>query len=322
MANKLSQSIMVTGSSGFIGQNLIRTLKSVGYPVTAVIRQAKSFIDENVYEVGDINAFTNWFPSLRNVRCIIHAAGKAHAPKKNDRNFLGECMRINCDSTINLAQQAAKAGTSRFIFISSIHVNGHSCLPDEPIRYDSPINLVDPYGQSKYEAEVALKEISERTGMELVIIRPPLVYGPGVKANFSRLIKLAGCGIPLPLEGINNQRSYVGIDNLTDLIICCIDSPKAAGGIFLVSDGCDISTPNLIRLIANAKGETCRMFKVSGEKLFICAKLLGITEQIEKLSGSLFLDIRPTCERLNWFPPNTLEEELRNIFSNFRKGEI
>lgn len=305
---------MVTGGTGFIGQNLVQTLRSRGYSVNVSVRKSNLSINDNLYEVGDISERTNWFPSLKNVSCVIHTAGKAHAAKVDVQNLLNDLMRINCDSTINLARQAAEAGVQRFIFISSLHVNGLSCLPDAPIRYDSPVHLVDPYGQSKYAAEMVLKDISAHSGMELVIIRPPLVYGPGVKANFARLINLAGCGIPLPLGGIDNRRSYVGINNLIDLIMCCINSPGAAGETFLVSDGHDISTPNLIRLIANAKGKRCRMFSVSEKTLFQCSKILGITDQLEKLTRSLFLDIEPTIERLKWYPPYTLEEELQKIF--------
>lgn len=314
MVIKLLQSIMVTGGSGFIGMNLVRSLRSQGYNVNVSVRKSNLSVEDSLYQVGDINKNTNWLPALKNVSCVIHTAGKSHAGRVDGKNLPDDLMPINCDSTVNLAQQAAEAGVQKFIFLSSLHVNGLSCLRDAPIRYDSPVHLVDPYGRSKYAAEIALKEISAHSGMELVIIRPPLVYGPGVKGNFARLIKLAGCGIPLPLGGIDNRRSYVGIDNLMDLIMYCINSPNAAGETFLVSDGHDISTSNLIKIIANTRGKKCRVFSVPEKTLFQCSKILGITDQLDKLTKSLYVDIGPTIERLKWHPPYTLEEGLQKIF--------
>ena len=224
---------------------------------------------------------------------------------------LAEFRKSNVEGTLNLARQAASAGLRRFIFISSIKVNGESTSAG---RYFCPFDAPapeDPYGISKMEAERGLMQLASETGMEVVIIRPPLVYGPGVKGNFASLIKLMGKGLPLPLGAINNKRSLVGIDNLVDLIIRCIDHPAAANQVFLAGDGEDLSTTELLRGLAEAMGRAARLIPVPAALLSLGATLLGKRAVAQRLLGSLQVDISKTRQLLGWEPPVSVKEGLR-----------
>ena len=225
-----------------------------------------------------------------------------------------EFRNVNVDGTCALARQAAEAGVRRFIFISSIKVNGESTSLGLPYRAEDTPAPLDFYGISKFEAEQCLSKVAAETGMEVVIIRPPLVYGPRVKGNFAGMIKLVEKRIPLPLGAIHNKRSIVGIDNLVDLIIRCIDHPAAANQVFLAGDGEDLSTTELLRAVGKAMGKPARLIPVPAGLLQFGATLLGKKAMAQRLLGSLQVDISKTCELLDWKPPYTVEEGLRRCF--------
>ncbi len=229
---------------------------------------------------------------------------------------LREFRKINVDGTLKLARQAAQEDVRRFVFISSIKVNGEGTSSGHPYRADDAPSPSDPYGISKLEAEEGLLALAKETGMEVVIIRPVLVYGPGVKGNFSSMIKLIENGLPLPLGAIHNKRSLIGIDNLVDLIIHCIDHPAAANQVFLAGDGEDLSTTELLRGVANAIGKPARLIPVPAGLLQLAATLLGQKAMAQRLLGSLQVDISKTCELLDWKPPYTVEEGLRRCFES------
>ena len=318
--------ILITGASGFIGQPLIKYLLKLKKPVRGTVRSNSSFFSRTEIEyvsIGDINHKTNWRESLANVNCIVHCAGRAHSMKAIEEDEQKLYHSLNVDGTKQLAEQASEAQVKRLIFLSSIKVNGESTknyhfdkfLNDQKILFSHKdlANPQDLYAKSKLEAEKALWEISSRTGLEVVVVRLPLVYGFGSKGNLARLIKLVRSGIPLPLSLVKNQRSMIGIDNLIDLLIHCIDHPEASGKTFLVSDGEDLSTPELIKLIASSMGRKANLFPFPISMLKFLASVLGKREEINRLVGSLKIDDSYTKEILNWTPPITVEEGIRRM---------
>jgi len=230
---------------------------------------------------------------------------------------LREFRRINVDGTLQLARQAAEAGVKRFVFISSIKVNGESTVPGQPFTAAQAPAPIDPYGVSKWEAEQQLRKLSAETGMEVVIIRPALVYGPGVKANFLNMMKWLYKGVPLPLGAIHNKRSLVALDNLVDLIVTCIDHPRAANQTFLVSDGEDLSTTELLQRTSRALGKLPRLLAVPAWMLETAAKILGKQSIAQRLLGSLQVDIAHTRETLGWTPPVSVDAALRKTAQHF-----
>jgi nucleoside-diphosphate-sugar epimerase len=234
---------------------------------------------------------------------------------------LAEYRRVNVDGTLNLARQAAAAGVKRFIFISSINVNGEQTSPFKPFTADDLVSPNDVTGISKWEAEQGLQQLAAETGMELVIIRPPLVYGPGVKGNFASMIKLVAKGLPLPLGAIHNQRSLVAVDNLVDLIITCIDHPAAANQVFLAGDGQDMSTTELLRGVARAMGKPSRLIPVPASLLMLGATVLGKKAMAQRLLGSLQVDISKARNLLGWEPPVSVDEGLKRCFSADARAE-
>ena len=319
--------ILITGSSGFIGQSLAKYLSQLDKIVCGTIRSDNSFLPNTKIEyvyVGDISIKPNWKDILNDVDCVIHCAGKAHVMKAA-ANDLSEIYRsVNVDGTKQLAEQAAEAQVKRLIFLSSIKVNGESTknyhidkfLNDQKKSVFTHKDLANPkdlYAKSKLEAEKVLWEISSRTGLEVVIVRLPLVYGYGVKGNLARLIKLVRSGIPLPLSIVKNQRSMIGIDNLADLLIRCIDHPQGIGKTFLASDGEDLSTPELIRLIALAIGRKANLFPVPLFSLKFLSSILGRREEVDRLVGSLRIDNNYTKKILNWTPPLSVKEGIRRM---------
>jgi nucleoside-diphosphate-sugar epimerase len=245
---------------------------------------------------------------------VIHAAARAHIMKDEVADPLAEYRRVNVDGTLNLARQAAAAGVKRFIFISSIKVNGEQTPLGQPFTADDTPAPEDAYGISKWEAEQGLQQLATETGMEVVIIRPPLVYGPGVKGNFASMIKLVAKGLPFPLGAIHNQRSLVAVDNLVDLIITCIDHPVAANQVFLAGDGQDLSTTELLRGVAKAMGKPARLIPVPSSLLMLGATLLGKKAVAQRLLGSLQVDIAKARNLLGWEPPVSVEEGLERCF--------
>ena len=308
--------IFITGGSGFVGSALCKTLAKTTKNVCASVRSrdfSSNFYNLEYVSTGDIRSKTNWKKILTNIDCIIHCVAKAHETNFFNKESLNEFRMVNVEATANLARQAAASGVKRFVFLSSIKVNGENNINDTIFRHDDPPNPKDAYGISKFEAEQELWKISKQTGIEVVIIRPPLVYGRGVKGYMKRLIKLINYGIPLPLSLINNKRSLIGIDNLVDIIIRCIDHPNADGKTFLVSDDRDLSTPDLLKLIASYMGSSVRLFPLPVTLLKFFSLILGMESEINKLIGSLRIDNSLTKEILNWKPPFNVEEGIRKM---------
>lgn len=306
----------MTGATGFVGAAVVHGLAEVKrHALVAAVRRPCSIDQcEQVHVVGDLGAAVNWADALADVGAVIHAAARAHVMRDEAADPLLEYRKINVAGTLNLAEQAISAGVRRFIFISSIKVNGEDMPLGQRYRADDKPAPQDPYGISKLEAEQGLMKLAAETGLEVVIIRPPLVYGPGVKGNFANMIKLVEKGIPLPLGSTHNKRSLVGIDNLVDLIIRCIDHPDAANQILLAGDGKDLSTTELLRSVGVAMGKPARLIPVPAGMLQLGAALLGKRAMAQRLLGSLQVDISKTCERLDWKPPCTVEEGLRRCF--------
>jgi len=281
--------------------------------LTAVVRRSVDISAFQTREVQRINANTDWSEALINQQVVIHAAARAHIMKEDLADPVVEYRQVNVDGTVNLARQAAEAGVRRFIFISSIGVNGNINI--KPFTEDDTPKPADPYAQSKLEAEQGLWEIQHETGMELVVIRPPLVYGPNAPGNFGSLTRWIDKGVPLPLGAIQNQRSLVALDNLVDLITTCIDHPAAANQVFLAGDGQDLSTTELLRSVARAAGKPSRLIPIPSSLLMLAATLLGKKAVAQRLLGSLQVDISKARDLLEWEPPISVEEGLRRCFS-------
>jgi UDP-glucose 4-epimerase len=311
----LSSMILVTGASGFVGGALIQSL-AIANPqeriVAATRRLLENFpVDVNQVQVGDLLPSTDWRIALQGVNVVVHCAARVHVMNEKSVDPLVEFRGVNVEGTLRLAQQAAEAGVRRFVFISSIKVNGESTELGCPFTpADTPAPL-DPYGVSKMEAEQGLRELSVGTGMEVVIIRPPLVYGRGVKANFASMMQWLKRGVPLPLGGITfNRRSLVFVDNLVDLIHICINHPKAANQTFLISDDEDVSTTTLLRKMAKTLGCPARLVNIPPTAINLSARLIGKPGIADRLCGSLQVDISKTKELLGWKPKFSLDEGL------------
>ena len=304
--------VRVTGADGFIGLAVLERLNVLsGFQVVGSVRRAAWLTGTTVVEVGDLSAQTDWTVALAGADAVVHLAARVHVMHDTETDPLIAFRTVNVDGTLNLARQAAAAGVKRFVFISSVKVNGESTEPGHAfIEADTP-NPQDAYSQSKHEAEQGLRQLSADTGMEVVIIRPPLVYGLGVKANFAALIRAVQRGWPLPLGTVHNQRSLVALDNLVDLIVTCITHPQAANQTFLVSDGEDLSTPDLIRRMARAMNRPARLMPVPMWALQAVALLLGKGDAVQRLCGNLQVDISKSRTRLGWNPPISVDEGLR-----------
>ncbi len=303
--------ILVTGANGFIGRNLCAFLKEKGYFVRGAVRDNEcgvSGVDEYI-QVGDINESTDWQQALAGVDTIIHLAARVHIMNDPEADPVEAFRKVNVLGTERLARMAAKAGVKRFIFISSVKVNGEGFQVPYTEK-DAPAPQ-DAYGISKMEAEQVLASVAADTGLKTVVLRLPLVYGPGVKANFKNLIKIASSGLPLPFKGINNRRSFLYLGNLVDVIITCITHPLAVGETFMVSDGQDVSTPDLIKMIACAIKKKAVLFYLHPGILKALCKIVGKDEELEKLTGSLLVDSSKIKNLLGWRPSFTLEEGIR-----------
>jgi len=307
--------LLVTGGSGFIGKAVCENLKKNNYTINITSRSniVTNLSGVTIYNINEIDENTNWFQALNAVSCVIHCAAKTHVMNNNKQNSLSSFRKVNVEGTLNLAKQAVACGVKRFIFLSSIKVNGERTKKSSMFRYSDIPKPQDAYGISKWEAEKGLSEISKQTGLEVVIIRAPLVYGPAVKGNLRLLIKLIQSRVPLPFSLIKNQRSLIGVDNLVDLIIHCIDHHKASGNTFLVSDGKDLSTPDLVRGIASSIELSARLFPLPLIILKFFGFILGKKLEIDRLIGSLRIDSSYTKEILNWTPPVSVEEGIRRM---------
>jgi len=271
--------------------------------------------------VGEIGGNNDWHFALVDVQAVVHCAARVHVMREKVRNPIDEFRRCNVLGTLNLASQAAEAGVQRFIFLSTIKVNGEQTATGQPFTAEDCPAPQDPYGISKWETEQGLLTLAEATGMEVVIIRPPLVYGPGVKANFLNMMRWLHKGIPLPLGAINNLRSFVACDNLVDLIVTCLDHPKAANQVFLAGDGEDLSTTELLHRLAMAMGRSPRLLPVSPKLLELTAGLLGKEHIAQRLCGNLQVDITNTRERLGWTPPVGVDQALRDTVAAYMASE-
>jgi nucleoside-diphosphate-sugar epimerase len=317
--------VLVTGASGFVGRALCSALLAQGHAVRIAVRCANSMpaadgLDLDVVVVGDVDAQTDWSAALAGIDCVIHCAARAHVMHETETDALAAYRVVNVAGTQRLAKQAAALDVRRLVFLSSIKVNGESTdgLP-RPFRARTDEGgggapaPEDPYGVSKWEAEQALWAVAANTDLEVVVVRPPLVYGPGAKGNLARLLKLVCLGVPLPLGAVHNQRSLIGLDNLVDLLILCVDHPVAAGQTLLVSDGEDVSTPDLLRHMGAGLGRSPRLLPVPVALLRLVGCALGKETEIDRLVGSLQIDSRHTRELLDWTPPVSVAEGIRRM---------
>jgi nucleoside-diphosphate-sugar epimerase len=312
--------VLVTGASGFVGRAVwIRLNGLSGVAAVGSVRRAGVFAEPNasLVTVGALSAQTDWSAALTGVHAVVHAAARVHVMQEAATDPLDEFRRVNVQGTLSLARQAAAAGVQRFIFISSIKVNGEATKLGVPFSADDIPSPMDPYGVSKMEAEQGLREIAAKTDMEVVIIRPPLIYGPGVKANFETMMRWLRRGVPLPLGAIRNKRSLVALDNLIDLILTCIVHPAAANQTFLVSDGEDVSTTSLLKRMGVVLGKPARLIPVPPTALQLGAKLFGRPAVAQRLCGSLQVDISKTRRLLDWTPPLSVEEGLRQVAKEY-----
>jgi nucleoside-diphosphate-sugar epimerase len=305
--------ILLTGASGFVGSAVL----NAGYkndlkmrPVYRSISSAKLLTDDAV--ISGLDETTDLSQVLNEVQVVIHAAGLSHLMHKESLDSLTEFRRVNLEMTTNLARQAAAAGVKRFVFISSIKVNGETTFAGRPFTAEDLPAPEDAYGVSKAEAELELRRVAMETGMEVTIIRPPLIYGHGVKGNFASLVNWVRRGLPLPLGGVTtNRRSIVALENLVDLILVCSYHPRAANQTFLISDGEDLSTTELLRKIGRVLNRPARLFVIPVYLIEFMAKLVGKRMITKRLLGSLQLDISKTFELLNWQPIVDVDEGLR-----------
>lgn len=310
----------MTGANGFVGSVLCAALCRQAYTVVAADRFVKTPpSDVERVVVGAIDSTTDWSAALHKVEVIVHLAARVHVMKEIAADPMAEFRKTNVEGTLHLAQQAVKAGIKRFIYLSSIKVNGEQTETDKPFTEKTIVNPHEAYAISKLEAEQGLLEIAKQTGIEVVIIRPPLVYGAGVKANFANMLRMVKRGVPIPLGAIHNKRSFVYVDNLVSLIICCIHHPAAANQVFLVSDGFDLSTTELLRSCAIALGVKSRLVPIPQKWIEFCAAIMGKKEVAQRLCGNLQVDITKARTLLDWMPPVAVEAGLRATALGFKK---
>ena len=313
--------LLITGATGFVGRSLCAEAIRRNFQVRGAARSAcKLPAGVEPVVVGLIDGHTDWSVALAGVEVVIHLAARVHVMNDTAGDALAEFRKVNVEGTLNLARQAIDAGVQRFIFISSIKVNGEGTVLGQIYTAEDQPAPVDSYGISKREAEDALRQLASETSMEVVIVRPPLVYGPGVKANFQSMMYWLDKGIPLPLGAIANQRSLVALDNLIDLIIACIQHPAAANQIFLAGDGEDLSTTELLSRMAAALGKRARLVPVPSFLLVWGARLVGKQAIAQRLCGSLQVDISKARERLGWKPPVSMDEALRKTARYYMKS--
>jgi UDP-glucose 4-epimerase len=316
---KMKGMILVTGANGFVGSALVARLARDGRDVLAGIRSTSIVPSPGVRVVslGDLAEPGSRESLLAGVSCVVHAAARVHVLNDRVPDPLTEFRRVNVDGTLMLARQAAKAGVRRFVFVSSIKVNGEKTTPGRPFLATDPPQPSDAYGRSKQEAEAGLLELGRTTGFEIVIVRPPLVYGPGVRANFRALMKLLQSGWPLPFGAIDNRRSLIGINNLVDVLQACIDARAAVNKTYLVSDDQDVSTTELLLQLGAALKVRTRLLRFPPRILMTTGALLGVSERMSRICESLQVDISATKSDLDWRPRYTLNQELALTAEHF-----
>ena len=311
--------VFITGANGFIGKALCRRLIREKNIVFGSVRNGKvSQISPDVaaVEIGEINKNTKWCEALSEADFVVHTAARVHMLNDPSSEPLAVYREVNVQGTEHLARESARCGIKRFVFLSTVKVNGEESWKPYT-EADKPVP-VDSYGISKMEAELTLRKIAAETGMAVVILRPTLVYGPGVKANFLKLLQTVDRRMPLPFAGVKNQRSLIYVENLVDAIVACVRHPNAPGQTFLVSDGKDVSTPELIRMMSALLHKQPRLFSVPGLCLHIASRLTGKGPVMDRLIGSLTVDTTKITEELDWRPPFSLQEGLEETVAWFR----
>jgi nucleoside-diphosphate-sugar epimerase len=318
-ANKL---YLITGANGFVGQALCKRMISNGWRVRGTVRNRplafSRVVGAEAIEIPSIDSKTDWSKALVGVDTVVHLAARTHVMIEDSHDPLEAYRLINVAGTERLARSAGTFGVERFIYLSSVKVNGEG-RAERYTELDIPAPE-DPYGISKWEAEQVLYDIAGRTGLEVVALRPPLVYGPGVKANFLRLLDLIYRGIPLPLASVDNRRSLIYLENLVDAIVTCINNPKATGQTYFVSDGDDASTPELIRRVATVLGRPARLFPFPPALMHVAGKILGKSAAMERLLGSLTVDPGKIRRELQWEAPYTMVQGLQETADWYLKG--
>jgi nucleoside-diphosphate-sugar epimerase len=310
--------IAVTGASGFVGRALCQALADQGVPFRALVRSPDARLPQ-AWMIGNIGSDTDWTAALQGVSCIVHCAARVHVMQDTEADPLAAFRQVNVEGTRHLAHSAVQAGVRRLVFLSSLKVLGEQTAPGLRFNSLTPPAPEDAYGRSKWEAEQVLWTVSKLNGLEVVVVRPPLVHGPGVKANFLRLMQAVARGLPLPFGQVHNQRSLLALGNLTDLLQLCSRHPDAPGQTFLASDDQDVSTPDLVRELAAAMGRQPRLLPVPVSWLRWAGRLTGRVHQIERLIGSLQVDIGHTREVLDWSPRLTLQQGLRLTVQGFTR---
>jgi len=307
--------VLLTGATGFVGKALsVALARDPDVDLTCAVRRSGLGCPGKVVVTGELDGGADWSEALDGRHVVVHSAARAHIMKDEVADPLAEYRRVNVGGTLNLARQAVKAGVKRFIFISSIKVNGEQSHQGKPFTENNEPYPQDAYGVSKREAEDGLMSLARESDMEVVIIRPVLVYGPGVKGNFATLNKLVSKGVPLPLGAVKNRRSFVALGNLVDLVTTCLDHPAAANQVFLAGDGRDMSTPELLQEVAAAMGKSARLVPVPEGLLMFGATLLGKKAVAQRVLGSLQVDISKARNLLGWSPPLTPQEGLQQCF--------
>lgn len=301
--------VLLTGATGFVGRALHPLLRQAGYAVRVAVRRSLDGVDDQVV-VGDIGPDTDWTAAVSGIDVVIHLAARVHQMKDTAPDPLAACRDTNTSGTERLARAAAVAGVRRFVFVSSVKAVGERSAPNRPWTEDMPAHPEDPYGLSKLEAEQALSRVAQQTGMEHVIVRPPLVYGPGVGANFGRLMRLVGRGWPLPLGCVNNRRSLIAVANLASALLACATHPAAAGRTYFVSDGEDVSSAELVRHIARALGRSPRLLPLPVPLLRLAGVLTGRSAAVRRLTESMVVDSARIRAELGWKPPVSMQQAL------------
>ncbi len=313
--------VLLTGATGFVGKALsVALARDPDVDLTCAVRRSGLGCPGKVVVTGELDGGADWSEALDGRHVVVHSAARAHIMRDEVADPLAEYRRVNVGGTLNLARQAVKAGVKRFIFISSIKVNGEQSHQGKPFTENNEPDPQDAYGVSKREAEDGLMSLARESDMEVVIIRPVLVYGPGVKGNFATLNKLVSKGVPLPLGAVKNRRSFVALGNLVDLVTTCLDHPAAANQVFLAGDGRDMSTPELLQEVAAAMGKSARLVPVPEGLLMFSATLLGKKAVAQRVLGSLQVDISKARNLLGWSPPLTPKEGLQQCFDQESKS--
>lgn len=309
--------VLVTGANGFIGRALCQTLAARDIAVRAAVRSPASLPAE-VRTVGEIGPSTEWRRLLAHVDTVVHLAGRAHVIRDTAADPLATYRSVNVAATARLARECVAARVPRLVFVSSIKVNGERSF-GVPFTELDPPEPADAYGVSKLEAEQELRAVAEASDLELVVVRPCLVYGPGVRGNLARLLRAIARGLPMPFGAVRNQRSMVGLANLCDLLARCATDPRAAGETFLAADGKDLSTPQLIRWLADGLNRPARLVSVPPAWLEFAARVTGASDAYERLCGSLEVDSSKVRRVLEWQAPVAPEDGLREAAAWYRE---